>query len=303
MAVYDTPGPWLKRAVRSVLGQQCSEGLELILCDDASTKEGRRVLDAVVDWARTSRPDLPVRVITRRATGGPSAARNTAVEAARGRYVLWLDSDDALRPGTVGGLLRHAQRTGAVFTVSRCVVVDAPGQQDLRDPSRYLELARLHHGTTEDPLAQVVFSLQAQLIETDHFRRLGGFDEGLGWAEVTDLFLRYAAGSPALDDLAFWPQAGYVYHRRPGSRSQADYRHLHEAARLEVLKRYALTFLAERGVVVGDVTYLGRSPLTQAQHYQLVTPSGAAPTYLSEFFPPAETGAGSSRTTPELLGC
>ena len=37
---------------------------------------------------------------------GIGTARNTGLAQARGRYILFLDSDDYLEPNTLGGLLR-----------------------------------------------------------------------------------------------------------------------------------------------------------------------------------------------------
>jgi CDP-glycerol glycerophosphotransferase len=90
----------LPRAVDSVLGQTL-RNLEVVIVDDASTDDtpavARRLADA----------DSRVRVIRLPAnSGGCSRPRNVGIDNARGRYVMFLDSDDTLD--------RHACKTMVV---------------------------------------------------------------------------------------------------------------------------------------------------------------------------------------------
>ena len=62
---------------------------ELIVVDDASAEDPTARVRTVVPHAR---------VIVLERNGGASHARNTGVEAARGRFVAFLDSDDLWRP-------------------------------------------------------------------------------------------------------------------------------------------------------------------------------------------------------------
>jgi glycosyltransferase involved in cell wall biosynthesis len=76
---------WLSEAIDSVLAQTV-EDFEIIVVDDASPEP---VSIAAYPKAR---------LIRRESNGGPAAARNTGVESARGRYVAFLDDDDAYKP-------------------------------------------------------------------------------------------------------------------------------------------------------------------------------------------------------------
>src|SRR3954451_14241034 len=80
----------LATAVRSATRQSFRD-LEIIVVDDAST-------DAMPDIARRlAAEDLRIRVIRLdENSGGCSRPRNVGVEAADGRYVFFLDSDDEL---------------------------------------------------------------------------------------------------------------------------------------------------------------------------------------------------------------
>lgn len=81
----------LPRCVESVLNQTVQGGLRLILVDDNSPDNSGAICD---EYARR---DARVTVLHRRESG-VSSARNAGLDAAFGRYVVFLDSDDALRP-------------------------------------------------------------------------------------------------------------------------------------------------------------------------------------------------------------
>ena len=81
--------PFLRPAVRSVLGQTCRD-LELILVDNG-TGAG---LGALGDDGRDPR----IRLISRATNGGIAAAHNDAVAASAGEFIGLLDHDDVALP-------------------------------------------------------------------------------------------------------------------------------------------------------------------------------------------------------------
>ena len=81
-------GKYLMKAIRSALGQDYpQEDLEIILIDDASTDEATRRLVEEYEHPR-------VRKILLSENVGVVRARNIAIEAASGEYILPLDADD-----------------------------------------------------------------------------------------------------------------------------------------------------------------------------------------------------------------
>ena len=81
----------LSRAIESVMGQTYRDW-EIVLVDDGST-------DATPDVARAYVRRLGDRLnYIRQNNSGSSRARNRGIEAARGRYVAFLDSDDEFLP-------------------------------------------------------------------------------------------------------------------------------------------------------------------------------------------------------------
>lgn len=87
--VYNT-APYLETCVRSVLNQTCTD-LEIICVDDGSSDSSPAILRALAE------EDNRIRVITQK-NAGVSAARNAGLEAARGDYIAFLDSDDEIEP-------------------------------------------------------------------------------------------------------------------------------------------------------------------------------------------------------------
>ena len=93
----------LDRCVSSILTQQVDGGVCCVLVDDGSPDESGAMCDA---WAAR---DGRVRVIHQEDLG-VSCARNVGMKAADSEYLVFLDSDDALRPGALQTAL-DAQRS------------------------------------------------------------------------------------------------------------------------------------------------------------------------------------------------
>lgn len=87
----------LERCVQSLLKQTFPD-LEIILVDDGSTDGSGTVCNAL------SREDLRIRVIHKE-NGGVSSARNAGIEAAKGEYLMFTDSDDYAEPEMAEKLL------------------------------------------------------------------------------------------------------------------------------------------------------------------------------------------------------
>lgn len=88
----------LDRCVESILRQEVSGGVCCVLVDDGSPDSSGAICDA---WAAR---DNRVQVI-HQDDGGVSSARNAGLELADSRYLVFLDSDDALRPGALQAAL------------------------------------------------------------------------------------------------------------------------------------------------------------------------------------------------------
>ena len=90
--------PYVDAMLRSVT-TQADDGVEIVVVDDAST-------DATVDVVeRHAAVDARVRLVRTACNAGVAAARNRLLDAARGRYLWFVDADDRMLPGA----LQHAR--------------------------------------------------------------------------------------------------------------------------------------------------------------------------------------------------
>lgn len=93
---------YVLRCLHSIVNQQLwPDDYEVLVVDDGSTDGSRAVVEAFVQ-------DYPqVKLITQE-NSGVSAARNLALNRARGRYIMFVDSDDRLEDDVVHRLVQHA---------------------------------------------------------------------------------------------------------------------------------------------------------------------------------------------------
>ncbi|MDL4816242.1 bifunctional glycosyltransferase/CDP-glycerol:glycerophosphate glycerophosphotransferase [Actinomadura opuntiae] len=134
----------LGRAVRSALGQSPPRA-EVVIVDDASTDATPEVAArlAARDSGRVRAFTLPVN------SGGCGRPRNIGLRHARGRYVMFLDSDDTLAPNACRNLVAAAEDTGADLVAGRCVRV-LPDREHVWYPRLYRESA-VYDGILENP--------------------------------------------------------------------------------------------------------------------------------------------------------
>ena len=117
--VYKTEA-YLEKCVDSILAQTFRD-FELLLIDDGSPDNCQALCEEAA--ARDPR----IRVIHQK-NAGLSAARNTGVEAARGEWIGFVDSDDSIAPEMYETLLTYARRDGAQIAVCDYLLVTEAGE-------------------------------------------------------------------------------------------------------------------------------------------------------------------------------
>lgn len=98
-------------------------GVECIVVDDCGADNS---MDVVRRTLNTYKGDIEFRIIEHDKNRGLSAARNTAIRAARGKYVTFLDSDDRLLPGALAGMYQLTVKYPGVDIVQGEVQLDKP---------------------------------------------------------------------------------------------------------------------------------------------------------------------------------
>lgn len=90
----------MRKALASVECQSYGD-LEIIVVDDASTDNTREVIEEFIQR------DKRFRLIGLKESGGASAARNAAINAAEGDFVTGLDDDDYFEPYHIEALVKY----------------------------------------------------------------------------------------------------------------------------------------------------------------------------------------------------
>lgn len=172
-------------AITSVLAQDYP-AYEIIVVDDGSTTEIAAPLSPFRD---------KIRVLTI-PHGGPSAARNAGVKAAKGEYLAFLDDDDLFDHGKLREqtlLMEAAPSSGLLY--SPVYYLGGNGVKRLHSPKAGL--------ASPDKFAQAYFldvdvTMPSLLLRRSSFLEAGLFDEGIVYNEDVDLWLRIAMKFPVI---------------------------------------------------------------------------------------------------------
>lgn len=219
----------VSRAVRSALRQEGVQ-VEVIVVDDASVDATPDVVSRIADGR--------VRLVRLARNGGPGAARNAGLEAASGRYVAVLDSDDTMHADRIARLLARADGGQADIVFDNIEIMDAATRHAelMFSPD---ELSRL------DQLDLAAFIAGNRMFDRGY--SLGYMKPVLRRAFVEEHGLRYDTSLRIGEDYIFVasalakgalcvvePRPGYVYHIREGSISRVlERRHVEAILRAD----------------------------------------------------------------------
>lgn len=190
---------FIRPAIQSVLDQGIDD-VEVLVIDDQSE-------DRSVEFVQSSFGSDPrVKLLKNNRKKGVSGARNTGIEAGRGEWFLFLDSDDLLTPGALSNFRATAQSNNDIDWIvgDFCVFDGEPPQEAegyVQSVSRYFDKGDFE--AVEDGLFlsdPVRYLLQKGMIVNT-----GNFIARRSLIKDTGLFregMRYG------EDLLFWFQMG-----------------------------------------------------------------------------------------------
>ncbi len=198
--VIPTRNRWQLLSTAALPSALRQEGVdhEVIVVDDGSEDEVAERLAGIAD------PRL--RVLRNDSARGVAAARNVGIEAARGRWVSFLDDDDLWSPRKLRAQLHAAAAARAVFAYAGGCGLDAKRRFRFAvappDPATVVwELLRWN----------VIWGGCSNVVAlTKLVRELGGFDEQLFQLADWDLWIRLALAGPAAAVQEIL--VGYVMH-------------------------------------------------------------------------------------------
>jgi glycosyltransferase involved in cell wall biosynthesis len=170
---------FLGRSVRSVLNQTFSD-FELIIVDDASTDHSKEVIDAFNDQRLI--------YLEHEQNRGGSAARNTGIKAAGGKFIAFQDSDDEWLPEKLEKQIRiladSPPEVGAVYT--GFWRFQGGDKEYIPGPAHRVKEGQIHR----ELLKANFITTQAAVVKKECFQKAGMFDETLPRLQDWELFLR-----------------------------------------------------------------------------------------------------------------
>ena len=171
-------GRFLEDAIRSVITQNMSNQVELLICDAASTDNSVAVIKkyekSIAWWC--SEPD-----------GGQSAAFNKGFKHAKGKYLTWLNADDILIPNSLKKVVE------ALESHPECQWFTGNSLRFLEDGS-VMEIIwgpRYYPRFLQKKNSPIVVFGPTSFFTKDIYERLGKIDERLHYVMDTDLWLRF----------------------------------------------------------------------------------------------------------------
>lgn len=173
-------------ALLDQLRHQSFSDFECLLMDDGSTDGSGAICDAA------AREDGRFRVF-HIPNGGVSRARNLGLDAARGDYLTFLDSDDGIEPDYLARLMDCARRTGAELVITGFEKVRCDGTLVRRVVPRHPGVWRFDDLLPDFCAEQRQSGIYGYAFGKLFPRRLLGelrFDEGLRLAEDFDFYLK-----------------------------------------------------------------------------------------------------------------
>ena len=230
----------IREALASVAAQTFTD-FEVIVIDDASTDQTPRILED--EFA--GRPG--VHVLLQARNQGPAAARNAGMAQACGRWVAFLDGDDAWLPDRLAVQIGLAGEHPEVALWCGAVMPLVGGRvPSVADNATTLPMREL-------PLKEFAFhnavATSTVLVKREALLAVGGFDPQFRGPEDYDLWMRVASqqrlmrierplsryrlvpGSLSMDDRKFLPQVLRVLDKAFGNGGAlAAYAGLHDSA-------------------------------------------------------------------------
>jgi glycosyltransferase involved in cell wall biosynthesis len=166
---------------------------EIVVVDDGS---GDQSVEIVETWARLH-PQLPVNLI-RQSHRGVIASRNRLIDAARGEFCAWLDSDDRLVEGGIAARVRYLlENPTKQAAFGDCRVIDADDRvlfQSGYRGYRNVNVGRFQtdRGLRFELITNWCLPGTVMMVRKDFYNQIGVYDETIA-AHDFDFCLRALA--------------------------------------------------------------------------------------------------------------
>ena len=191
---------YIEQCARSIF-EQTYHNLDIVFVDDCTPDKSIEILKRVLE--EYSDRKAQTRIIRHEHNRGLAAARNTAVAAAVGTFLMHVDSDDWIENDAVEELVKKQEETGADFVTGVMVKNEdtldyhyvEPVYKDKNDMMILILSQIFHH--------ELANRLVKRALYTDHhIKALEGVNQAEDW-RLTPMLLWYANGIARLNKTTY----------------------------------------------------------------------------------------------------
>lgn len=178
ITTYNHAG-YLPDAVGSVLSQTYAR-IELIVVDDGSTDNTSALMQA-----------YPTAQYIRQENQGLAVARNTGLHQATGKWICFLDADDALLPNSIANQIKHVAGNETVGFISGGHIL---ADENLQHRKEVAANVYTHH--FEELLQRNYIGMHAAVLYRTEILKQHPFDPSFAGCEDYDVYLRISRHHP-----------------------------------------------------------------------------------------------------------
>jgi len=210
--------PYVERCVRSLLNQDIPRReYEIICVNDGSPDRSGEIVSGLQKEAENI-------LLIDQENQGVSMARNRGIEAAEGRYILFVDPDDAVAENCLGSMLEQIEHAGVQMAVPGYLFLDPEGREEGKKLfDRHTDqvfsgmeafgLMRKEKHIIEDSVVGIL--IEAAFMKKNQLR----FIQGVVLNQDAELLARLHC---LADSLIFIDRLFYIVQTRPGSASHSN---------------------------------------------------------------------------------
>jgi glycosyltransferase involved in cell wall biosynthesis len=249
----------IERTVRSVL-EQTYQDFEILVVNDGSRDDTESVV------ASLAKQESRIRYFCHDTNRGAQAARNTGVKAAKGEWIVFLDSDDYFTPNSLEVRMLAAQREGVKVLNSQCIVLKEDESRTVYGTpalNGYIYRSLLHYC---GPLFSGLF------IAKEALEKIGYLDEQIISYQDWDTVIRLAKYYP----FGFVAEPTFIYDCRGDDnisknmvREAEGYKQVFNKHFLEIARKLGPQVVAHHYRHIAD-RYQAAGNQNSAQRYQII---------------------------------
>jgi glycosyltransferase involved in cell wall biosynthesis len=230
---------YLKETIESILSQSYKD-FELIVVDDGSDDDTRKVLEPFID---------DIRYYYQENSGGPAKPRNVGIEHAKGKYISFFDSDDLMLPKKLEYAVKFMEaHPSIVLSFTNFFVCSENGElydgTQLDKYNYFMNIPRTEvqkdcfilsgDDVFEGLFFENFIGTSSVLASKELFSTVGIFDERIthGGLDDRDMWLRVTSSY----DIAYIDIVGHIYRNHSQGISKRVI--ASNLCRIEVIKKY-----------------------------------------------------------------